>query len=451
MSTMLDQDKILANDVLERHYYKNFRAGSEEKTLEIFLLGACRSNCEYCYLKQHLKDLYPIKLHNYDTIVHNFGLILDWYIENEFKCAIEIFSGEWLTTPIADRIIDTLYEKFKDVPFENKPKRIICADNMQFLKNEQITAKVEGYIAKMDSICIPFIISCSVDGKYCDDGRTPNDDTFYEKLREMINKYHWLLHPMVSSSNIDRWIPNFLWIEEFFGIDVLYKSTYLEVRDGTWTETSINQLLQFCDFLIDKAYKDLGESGEELIKYIFNLKENPEDDSTEGRAYNPIRLIYNEFIESRDKMTCSFGHSLVIRAADLKMGLCHRTFYEDLELGQYNIENDKIIDFTPFNVSLLIGEQYVKKSCLPICEHCAFVGICTGFCFGASYEEYGNLFVPQREVCNMYKSKIVFIFYKLKTMDLLDTLFDYITKCSSKEYSRYIKDLVLSSLEEAGL
>ncbi|WP_254557672.1 hypothetical protein, partial [Salmonella enterica] len=68
MSTMLDQDRILANDVLERHYYSKFREGKEPKTLEIFLLGACRSNCEYCYLKKHLKDLYPIHLHNYDTI-----------------------------------------------------------------------------------------------------------------------------------------------------------------------------------------------------------------------------------------------------------------------------------------------------------------------------------------------------------------------------------------------
>lgn len=450
MSTMLDQDRILANDVLERHYYSKFREGKEGKTLEIFLLGACRSNCEYCYLKKHLKDLYPIHLHNYDTIINNLGLILDWYIENNFKCGIEIFSGEWLTTPLADRVIDIFYKKFKDVNDCNKPIRIICADNMQFLKNDEVTAKVEEYIERLRSINIPLIFSCSIDGKYCDDGRTPNDELFYQKLKMMVDKYHWLLHPMVSSSNIDRWIPNFLWIEETFGKEVLYQSTYLEVRDGSWTESSIDSLLQFCDFLMDKAYNDLGKSKEEFLKYIFNIKDDG-DDSTAGKAYNPIRVLYNGFIESRDNITCSFGHSLVIRAGDLKMGLCHRTFYEDLELGQYNVENGKITDFIPSNVSLLIGEQYVKRSCLPICEHCGFVGICVGYCFGASYEEYGNLFVPQKEVCDMYKAKFIFIFYKLKTMGLLDDTFKLLSEKTSKEYSRYMQDLINSSLEEAGL
>lgn len=449
MSTTFEQDKILANDVLERHYYKSFREGNNFKTLEIFLLGACRSNCEYCYLKQHLNDLYPIKLHNYDTIVHNFELIIDWYIENKFRCGLEIFSGEWLTTPIADRIIDVLYNKFKDVPDYYKPPRIICADNMQFLKNDAIVEKVESYIERLDSIHIPLVLSCSVDGKYCDDGRTPNDDAFYQKLKMMIDKYHWLLHPMVSADNAKHWIENFLWIEETFGKDVLYQSTYLEVRNGDWDESSINDLIRFCDFLIDKAYADLGQSGEELLKYIFNLKEQ-EDESTAGRAYNPIRIIYNGFIQSKDNITCSFGHSLVIRAADLKVGPCHRTFYPDLELGQYNVENDKITDFTPFNVSLLIGKQYVKKSCLPICEHCGFVGICTGFCFGASYEDYGNMFVPQKEVCDLYKAKFIFIFYKLKCMGLLDDL-SVLENNMSPELFRYYKDLIFSSLEEAGL
>lgn len=83
---------------------------------------------------------------------------------------------------------------------------------------------------------------------------------------------------------------------------------------------------------MDKAYNDLGKSKEEFLKYIFNIKDEG-DDSTAGKAYNPIRVLYNGFIESRDNITCSFGHSLVIRAGDLKMGLCHRTFYEDLELG----------------------------------------------------------------------------------------------------------------------
>jgi sulfatase maturation enzyme AslB (radical SAM superfamily) len=70
MSLIVDNKK-LANDILERNYYSSFRNKGPKK-LEIFLMGACKANCEYCYLKKHQKYLYPAKLHDYDTIVNNF-------------------------------------------------------------------------------------------------------------------------------------------------------------------------------------------------------------------------------------------------------------------------------------------------------------------------------------------------------------------------------------------
>ena len=50
--TVKDQDKELANDILKRNYYDNFKT-HRGRTLEIYLSGKCKSNCKYCYLKKH--------------------------------------------------------------------------------------------------------------------------------------------------------------------------------------------------------------------------------------------------------------------------------------------------------------------------------------------------------------------------------------------------------------
>ena len=64
--TYESQNKQLANDVLERNFYKSFRTRGGPRKIELFLTGACKANCDYCYLKKYQKDLYPLNLHNPD-------------------------------------------------------------------------------------------------------------------------------------------------------------------------------------------------------------------------------------------------------------------------------------------------------------------------------------------------------------------------------------------------
>ena len=443
MSIMQD-DKILANDVLQRHFYKDFQSENGIKFLQIFLIGACHANCEYCYLKKNMKDLYPISIHNIETILNNTQLILNWYIENQFKCNIQIFSAEWLTTPIADKVIDIFYNTFKDS--EYKPKALIAPDNMQFLKSEETLAKVENYIEKLHSIGIEFALSASVDGKICEYGRTLVDDVFYDRLKYFVNKYKILPHPMISANNIKDWIANYKWWKQEFGKETVYNMTILEVRNEDWTYANIEDLITFCDFLVDDTFKDLNENKEDMLKYIFHVrKEN--DLAHFNDCYNPIRFIYNNFTKNVDKFSCSTQNMLSIRAGDLMVAPCHRTHYPLLEFGQYNIENNKITDFNPKNVSLLIAHKYFKRSCLPICEQCGLVGICPGFCMGASYEEYKDILIPQKEVCDMYRAKYVFLIYKYHTMGLLDDL-SVLKEYFEEEDIQYFKDLFNSVLEE---
>lgn len=413
------EDKILANNFLNNTYYEPFRKGC--KGIELFLLGECKANCQYCYLKQH-PELSPHELNNYSLVVNNVDKILDWYIENKFCCRIDIFSGEWLTTPLVDQIFNLFEEKFSKVKLKYRPKSILLPDNGHFLESQYYTNKVEEHIEKMAQLGIPVYISLSVDGYYCDYGRKEHKDEFYNILNEFCLKHNYGIHPMLSSDNIKYWIENYKWWRETCP-ELTEDFMILEVRDNSWTNESLNQFIKFCDFLIEDKYKDFNYDKKEFLKYIFDLQGRGIS-KNEKRSYvqhTPIRLTSKGVSENLDRPSCAITHNLIIRAGDLAIAPCHRTFYPEQIFGKFNIdENNHITDFEPKNVSALIAYKQIKISCLPYCESCLFNNYCLGHCLGASYETYGNAFVPNKEVCNLMKAKITFILYKLHSLNLLD-------------------------------
>lgn len=419
MDKKLIADTKLANDVLERNYYKDFRDG--KKKIELFLTGACKANCDYCYLKKHQKHLYPVALQKEDVIIENLQKIFNWYIENEFHCVFDIFSAEWLTTSLADKVFDCIYDTFSKVPLENRPKMILAADNMQFIKDKELTEHIQYQLDRMESIGIHFPLSASIDGKYCDYGRTENDDEFYQRLNDFMLKNKMRFHPMISADNIKHWIDNYLWFQETFDPS-LSKLMTLEVRNNEWTEDSINQLLVYCDFLSDYLFKNrFNEDKQQFLKYVLNIYDSAEERLNEP-PYNIIALQNSSITNGQDYLTCSCHGTLPIRVGDLTVAPCHRLYYPELEIGKFNVEDGKITDFTPTNVELLIMVCHMKKSCMPHCENCKFNDVCIGFCAGASFEEYGNMLVPQLEVCKMYRAKLTFLIYKYYLMGLFDEL-----------------------------
>ena len=445
-SNFKTEDKILANNILKTKFYNFFKKG--QKTLEIFLIGACKANCEYCYLKKHVKELYPLALHNQEKILSNFSLIIDWYIENEFTCPIDIFSAEWITTPLANKIFDILYEKFSNVEKTKLPKDIRIADNMQFLKDEKATADLETNIDRLKSIGIDFLISASVDGKFCDFGRTEVEDDFYNKLNLFLEKHKYYVHPMISSNNVKFWIQNFKWWKENFSPRIWDRIMSLEVRDNTWTDESIQQLIQYCDFLADEKFKYFNYDKKTMLKFVLSLPTPVYGDTedTPPVSYNVIGLPSVDTCYNNDTTCCSIGNVLVIRAADLVVNPCHRTYYEELKLGEYEIINGKIGDFIPTNPALLALYTNIKRSCFPHCENCKFQGICVGHCHGASYEEYRNLLVPQYEVCKMYRAKLTFLIYKYNILGIWDELDNLTDQEISPMRKTYLKDLINSIL-----
>lgn len=445
--TSYDTDnKEFTDYLLNKYFFSHFKKG--EKKFELFLTGICKANCDYCYLKKNQKALFPKELHNNDLIIRNLQILMDWYVENEFCCPLDIFSAEWLTTPIADKVIDCFYNTFSKVPQEKRPRLIVAADNMQFIKDDVATAKVQSYIDRLASLNIKFHISASIDGKYCDYGRTENDDEYYQKLNQFMLKNNIRFHPMVSADNVKYQIDNFMWFKETFDPEIVTEIMMLEVRNGDWTDESIYDLMRFCDFVVDYKFNvEFEQNKKRFLKYILNVRDEevgPEHDN----AYNNISICTSNIFYNNDGFNCSSYGTLCVRVADLSIAPCHRLFYPELKIGEFQLdENNKIIGFKPNNTELLLLECTAKRSCLPHCENCKFQDLCVGFCQGASYEAYKNMLVPQLQVCKMYRAKISFLIKKYESMGLWDLLDDLDRVSLQPERKRYLKDVIKSVLE----
>ena len=438
------QNIELFNDILERNYYSYYRQG--KKQIEFYLSGICNQNCEYCYLHKYQEKLYPLAINNFDIIIQNFQYLINWYIENEFICDINLFSGDWINTKLRQPIFNIFYNSFKNIKQNKRPKFIIIPDNMSFISDEKLINEVQNFIDKMKEIKIIVIFSASIDGKYCDDDRNQHTDEYYKRLFEFCEKNNFLCHPMVSSSNIKNWIQNFLWWQETAPQFIAQDLMLLEVRDESWNNENIADLLNFCNFLIEYKYKNYFNSDlESFTKYLFHSKNKS--------GYSLERIVSSGFQEQSDKIGCNIQNNLHIRVGDLKFVLCHRLSYKELELGQLQVKENKIIkESLPINLELLVAKIYIKRDCLPCCEQCLIRGICSGFCLGNSYENYRNFLVPTLEVCNLMKAKNSFLIQRYNELGVFDIIEDEnINNFMSKDTVKYLcflKKTILANLKE---
>ena len=407
--TFEQENKQLANDFLERFYYREFKNFNKTfKKLEIFLLGQCTANCEYCYLKKNSKFLYPADISNHQTILNNLKKTLNWYIQNQFNCDIELFSAEWLTTPIMEPVFELMYEKFSNT--EYKPYTINMADNMLFIRYPEIVKKIEYYINKFQQdLNIHLVFSASIDGKYCDFGRTEEDDEFYDNVFKFILNHKFGFHPMISATNIPYWIDNYKWFEEKLGIDRILNIMTLEVRNDNWTNESIQHLITFCDFLTDRYLEYFNGNLDEIFRYVTNADGNVNNYVITGlKRLNPNHI------------TCRKQLNLTIRMGDLSVGPCHRLFYPQLLAGYFDSNDETLLEFVPQNIENYIISRKISRNNLPYCDACEWITLCPGHCHGVSYETQGNEYVPPKSICNLYKAKYSFLLYKYSIMGLFN-------------------------------
>lgn len=438
MKTYLDEDNEVFNTILEQEYFTEFKLGN--KSIELELSGLCSANCQYCYLKKYQKDLFPKELYNEKNIIDNINLLLQWYIKNNFTCRISLFSGEWLTTSLMEPVFNSIYNNFKDAQEYQKPIDILIPDNMNFIHSTELTDKIQYYIDLLQSIHIPIIISASIDGKYCDFGRVEQSDEFYQKCFEFCDKNNFFCHPMISPQNIKNWKENYLWWLTNAPQKIVENLVMLETKNENWDNDSILALLDFCNFLIESK---LIKYNNDLLKFANSIF-YPKGYTIEQ---SKIRL-YNS--KKSKGITCTMSKELSIRVADLSLILCHRLSYEELLLGKFIIEDNQItkIQANKNKVPLLSIKAHFNRSCAPLCEKCIFEPICPGFCCGLAYETFNNILVPTPNMCNMYKTKYIFLIKKYNDMGIFDLIENNIFQFKLEEEKHYILSLRDTILNE---
>lgn len=221
--------------------------------------------------------------------------------------------------------------------------------------------------------------------------------------------------------------------------------TLLEVRDGTWDDNSIEDLIRFCDYLSDWQFKKFNYDKKKMLQFVLKYYPNHEKEEEYAQtSYNLLTFNFMGIPAGFESPSCTFTKLLMIRALDLALVPCHRQSYEELVYGKFAVKDNKIEGLNPQNLGYMIANTHLKRGCLPKCENCYLAEICTGFCFGSSYEDFKNPYVPQQQVCRMFKAKFHFLIYKYYSWGLFDLLETdpYFKDLNNSSQGKWIKDLI---------
>lgn len=460
LTTTTETDNLLKS-ILGRYYFssetnRNF-TNHPDTCIELFLKASCGSNCSYCYLHNHRKELYPMNLEKDDIILKNLGAFLDFYVENKLNNSFEIFSGRIFDTQFGLDVFDLIYSKFQNTIY--KPMDIVIPDDMQFLLNETQTEKIEFWMDKFEEIGIHIHFSASVDGRIIDYERFGDKvDLFYDTLKDFGERRQCGFHPMVSAHAIDKWIENFEWYCKFLD-DKIEKLMLLVVRNDDWDSDKIKHYLRYLNKVFDyiyNKYKNKKTFFKELIGYesgptfgIFSM--------TKGIELKPVARCY--------RLPCALQNTLAVRMADLAIIPCHRTGYDKFVSGYFNINEGEINELKSKNVSVLTMLNNITLENLVKCSNCPINRICMGPCLGANYESSHELLYAPDTVCFLFKCVYIFLLYKINSVggislllkegkdvkDMLQPLFDYHSMLINQPQDNYVMDLVNDILEELNI
>lgn len=431
MNLQQERDKLF-EIFLNRKYLNSFRKPAEmhgdnigPMALEIFIKSQCPNNCNYCYLKKHENDLYPIELQNNDLLKQNLQLLIDWYITNKFYADIHLFSGDILCNGFLFELLDIIYDNFIKDPFSNyKPKNIIIPEDGKFLNNQDLIDKVNQYIDKFNNnLQIKLIFSISIDGCMVGSDRNHTySDEYVDNLFNFLIRNKLDVHPMISAETIEQWKENYLWWMDHAPDYIKRELGALEVRNNNWTKEKIQSYLDYLNFRLEYDFEHIFNKDLNLFAhYIVGNNTSSVD------GYNTFRLprmTKEDKFQDWQGFSCTLTNHLCIRLGDLAIVPCHRTSYPSYVVANAIVEDNKITGFECKNYEILSAVHAWNRFTGPKCRDCAIRHWCMGFCAGASFEDSHDMFMPSETVCNLLRAKINFLLIKYKQMGL----FPYIKK-----------------------
>lgn len=412
----------LFESFLNRYFLDDFRKELPEpkgKMIELFIRGVCPSNCKYCYLIKHSKELYPRDCQDEKTILHNLEIFCKWYIKNRLRCHLVFFTGEIVKSGLIFKVLDVLYKYFSDSTNPYRPTDIIYPENGDFINDDALTEKMQSYIDKFKAVGIKFALSLSIDGKYMDENRDKeHSENFYKKIGDFADKNFFGFHPMVSAFNIDKWIDNYKWWTS--GEDIPKQlGNYLmmlEVRDDNWTNEAIDKYLEFLNFVIDFEFEKCGQDKDSFARRVFKNENilSYYDNISIGCTYGSRKTF------DPQGLSCSITNNLCLRLGDLAVVPCHRTSYDKFVTGYFKVdeETQEVIGYKGKNVEALMSIYSWNRDSVPFCCDCDTKYWCPGPCLGSNYECSTDLFKPPETVCRLFKARAVFLIMKYESMGL---------------------------------
>lgn len=378
------------------------------RSLELQLNSVCNADCLYCYYTNYGDKLYPKEISNSENILKNLNATITWLIDNEYKPALEIFTGEIFAQKLGRDALELIYSKYKNVHPGLRPPSIMIPSNYTFFMSEKIEKFANDIIEKFGDLGIEIILSASFDGKLLDEHNRPlksvinsktpksdpRDDKYYDKVFSFAKRHGFGFHPMIYSNKIELWRDNFLWFQDMMKKhDINWESIYLlEVRNAEWSTKQIQEFGKFLKFLIKYSWEKLDKDNKKFKKFIFR-----------GRAFNILSSPFNRIGRG---IGCSVQSSMYLRLGDMSVNACHRTMYPGFEFFKFKMMDDKIIGIKSVNPELMTTIFSTDYSNQPYCEQCSINKICPKGCLGAQYEVTGDFFTPIPTVCELEHMKI---------------------------------------------
>lgn len=418
------------------HYLKVYSPASG--CLELIVRPQCTQQCQYCYIINHGKDLYPLdeRVAN-NILIDNCNKIFNWFeTKKRYPRRLDLFAGDLFFDGLGFELFEILYNFYtKIIKIESYHAKILKENqqyfaivglplNASFVEKEENVQKCLEWYQKFEDINICLNYSISVDGKYATDVREKKAesevDKYYAKIFDFCKKTNSGIHPMISAASIENACKNYDWWYEqchskaLARYDTIQPMTF-EVRNpNEWTDDKIKCYIKYLDHLIQHRLKLCNDSIEELAYHLF-IGDGKHHTLPLGKEADPIRPIFhieNGLTQPKYDYSCSFGHHFHITLNNLSIVPCHRMSYYHYIAGWLNTNEKGDLDgtITPNNVSTYIGLKMLNCALAPACQNCAYNCFCMKGCIGAQYEYSGEPLLPIPSVCKLFKEKFNFLF-----------------------------------------
>lgn len=455
MTYQQEQNKLLEDFLIKKH--------SDQDMIEFIISSYCNQACEYCYLYKHGHELYTAESNNFDNILHNFPILLQWLDEKNFKYKIyDIFSGEFFNLPIWEDIFQIIYDY--EVKVGVKRCGINIPSNFSFLLDDKKTQRIEEWIAKFSKIKIQLWLSCSVEGpeeiekleRPLRNSQIKDENNFYKKFVEIRKKYEFAPHPMITRNFVKNYKQNYdWWIDSLIQEEIMQFNTQmeriyaipmmLEVRDANqWDQESISDYKCFLNYVADKDFSVLHNS--DIDDFGYHIFDDFIDNSAcaKNGRYSHVQPYILQFPNIVNEMPCSIQKEATFRLGDLAYVPCHRTCYPHFIYGFFNVQNNKITGINAQKpvLAMKIRNLNPNRSVLK-CSDCKINIFCMKGCLGSQYEGTNELFCAQDAVCDLFFAKYKTIHEIILRYDLYNwVMHNELIDNERKEFIVYAKQIL---------